>query len=98
MNALALLQKNCKTKDYKNFGDLEIGEYLVEEFQFTAIKDKFKDDAEPKQIVKAVLEDCFVFLPERLTKNFTQEHIDEMNNQKIILIYKGKDGKKVNSR
>lgn len=84
MSALTILQKACKGKVYKRLSDLPVGEYLIENFQLTTVKNG-------ACLVKINLEEYFIFLPERIGKNFNQTFIDEMNAMKTIFVFDGMD-------
>lgn len=89
MSVLNFLQKACKGKQYRNYGDLAAGEYAVEKFEFKEIKDD-------KVLVKVNLEEFFVFLPEWISKGMTQEQLNQMNSEKLVLVYYGKDAENKN--
>lgn len=84
MEAFALLKKAAAcTKPLVSFSHLPSGEYVVTEFSLVQTKFGLK--------IKADLGDKIVFLPNRFSKDMTQEKVASLNTIPQILIYSGMD-------
>jgi hypothetical protein len=80
----AISNNNNNTKIYKNFDQLVPGEYAIEKFRIVDTK------YGPK--IQAVGGDFYVFLPSRFSaQSLNQTMIDELNQARYVMIYKGKD-------
>lgn len=90
MSAFNLLKSACKASAmYKNFDNIEIGEYKVLEFKFV--------DTKYGRKVVVVTPEFLCFLPERFGKSITtQEAIDELNKTSCVMKYQGKDPRRKN--
>lgn len=82
----ACLEEIKYTKVYKSFEELEQGEYEV--LEFILADTKFG----PK--IQVLTDDFYVFLPSRFSQQInTREQIDDLNNGRCIMIFKGKSSK-----
>lgn len=90
MNAFNKLESACRVAvSFKSFNEIEIGAYNVTEF-------KFMDTRFGKKIV-VVTEDFMAFLPDRFSKAITtDEEIAELNSEQTIMLYGGRDAKRMN--
>lgn len=74
--------KNCLT--YKNFNQLNIGEYKIKRFALSQTKFGLR--------VKAISDDFYIYLPTKFTNHLNkQEQIDALNDGNVIMWFKGKD-------
>lgn len=84
MAALDILKSQCTSKPYTSFDNLPLGDYLISSFKLINLKNfgiRLRLD----------LGDKVVFLPERFSRNFTEQHCAEMNCGQYIFKYLGKD-------
>lgn len=83
------LKQACKVQTFKSFENIVPGEYRVQEFAFVETKFGRK--------IKVETETFYCFLPTRfLVFINTSEHIDELNSNPQVMIYKGKDVQRKN--
>lgn len=68
---------------YQSFNDILPGEYTI--YHFAVIKTKFG------KRVRIGLESNYMILPERFTNSLTEENLDILNRNPIIMCYSGKD-------
>lgn len=83
--AFEILKSASIPKEYKNFGDLPIGEYSISKFELYKTKLGIR--------MKVTLGDIYVFLPERYSDGMTDDDIQLLNQTKMVLKYAGKDSK-----
>lgn len=89
MEAFALLKKGTSwNKKLVSFSELPVGEYGVSEFSL--VHTKFG----PK--IKVDLGEQFVFLPNRFSKDMTEEQVSTLNSVPQTLIFSGIDEKRQN--
>lgn len=90
MSAIEVLKSACKpAASFKNFSDIEIGVYNIEEFKFCQTK------YGKKLVVRT--EDFLCFLPDRCSKAITtDEQLIELNNGAWAMKYDGRDSKRGN--
>lgn len=89
MSAFDILKQNCQEKPFANFDQLAPGEYLISKFEL--VVKQFKDDKEPKQRLLLDLGEKLILLPDRYSVNLTESSVDELNRQKLLLVYHGKN-------
>lgn len=83
MDSFEILNKANAPKTYMNFDTLPIGEYRVTNFAIGKTKEG------PR--LKVTMGDIFAFLPERFM--VSPEIVAQLNTEKMILVFKGKDAK-----
>lgn len=90
MSAIQALKSACKpAASYRNFCDIEIGVYNIEEFKFV------QTVYGRKLVVRC--EDFMCFLPDRCSKAITtDQQIIELNSGAWALKYEGRDSRRGN--
>lgn len=88
MEAFNLLKEACWNKKLVNFSELPIGEHGVS--QFSLVQTRFGPT------IKADLGDKYIFLPQRFSKDMTEEKIAALNTIPQTLIFKGRDPARAN--
>lgn len=90
MSIFETLKSACRASaSFKNFSEIEIGVYEVEEFKF--VETKFG-----KKLVVCT-EEFMCFLPDRFSKKITtDEQLIELNNTPLRMKYDGRDLKRRN--
>lgn len=89
MDAITALKNSCKSKkvSFKNFSQIELGVYNIEEFSF--LQTKFG----VKLVVRT--ENFMCFLPDRCSNAITtDEQIAELNGSSLAMQYEGRDEKR----
>lgn len=90
MNAIAALKSACKASaSFKNFREIEIGVYNIEEFKFVVTK------YGKKLVVRT--EEFLCFLPDRCSRAITtDQQLVELNNGAWAMKYSGRDAQRGN--
>lgn len=83
MSALSILKAVCVNKPFVSFEGLAEGDYFISSFELVQTKFGKK--------VGVDIGNKMLLLPERFTKVFTEDNIEELNRGEHIMIYKGKD-------
>ena len=91
MDTLALLKKAATAAAFLKLDDLEIGKrYPIDRFELLP-------ETKYGATIVVYIDDELVYLPKRFTKIFkTEADIEELNRQKYVLIYSGRDVKQHN--
>lgn len=91
MSIFGLLQKICENKNrvFKNFEQLEVGEYAVEKFELVDTKFGCK--------LRVKTKDFYICLPDRFAEFInTEEQVNELNGNDTTMKFNGKDQKNKN--
>lgn len=83
MNALGVLKAACANKPFKSFKNLDIGDYVVDNFQ--RVKTDYGDR------LRIELSDSVMYLPERFSNLLQDEHLTDLNDSTVVMSYSGKD-------
>lgn len=90
MDTLALLKKASDCVPYLKFEDLEIDKkYPVERFELLS-------DTKFGACIVVYIAGDMLYLPKRFTKIIKAEDVENLNEKKHVLIYKGKEEDKGN--
>ena len=88
MDSLSALKKACSPKFYKSFKHLQVGEYIVTNFE--------KKTTDHGERVRIAIDDFYMYLPERFN-SLTQEMLDDLNKAPKIMVYGGKNPNQQNA-
>lgn len=83
MSALEVLKTACLSKSFKSFKNLDVGDYVVYDFQRIATDFGAR--------IRIELHDCTMYLPERFSNMLTDEHLTELNDSTVVMSFTGKD-------
>lgn len=83
MNALNVLKTACINKPFRSFKNLNVGDYVVLNFQ--RVNTNYGDR------LRIELHDSVMYLPERFANLLTDEHLTELNDSTVVMAFSGKD-------